>query len=110
MVEGESVTLTTTNSRTDAGETPNNVYNIEWDNARAGDYTITEEDFGTLTVNKRSVTLTSADATKEYDGTPLTNDEIAVGGEGFADGEGATYNVTGSQTDVGNSANTFEYS
>ena len=64
---------------------------------------------GTLTIEKRNVTLTSATDSKEYDGTPLTNDEVTVGGDGFADGEGATYTVTGSQTLVGESANMFTY-
>ena len=31
------------------------------------------------------------------------------GGDGFAAGEGATYNITGSQTNVGQSANAFTY-
>ena len=66
---------------------------------------------GSLTISKRPVTLTSADLTKVYDGTVLTNGDtpVTVGGDGFADGEGATYDFTGSQTDVGKSANTFTY-
>ena len=64
---------------------------------------------GSLTITKRDVTLTSADASKPYDGTALTNKNVTVGGNGFADGEGATYNVTGSQTEVGESANAFTY-
>ena len=62
-----------------------------------------------LTVQKRTVTLTSATASKVYDGTPLTNSEITVGGDGFANGEGATYEVTGTQTIAGTSDNTFNY-
>lgn len=62
-----------------------------------------------LTVQKRTVTLTSATASKVYDGTPLTNSEITVGGDGFANGEGATYEVTGTQTTAGTSDNTFNY-
>ena len=62
-----------------------------------------------LTVQKRTVTLTSATASKVYDGTPLTNSEITVGGDGFANGEGATYEVTGTQTIAGTSDNTFTY-
>ena len=64
---------------------------------------------GTLTITKRSITLTSAADSKEFDGTPLTNDTVTVGGDGFAANEGAAYNVTGSQTYVGSSKNTFEY-
>ena len=65
---------------------------------------------GKLTIEKRKVTLTSADASKEYDGTPLTSNEITVGGEdGFVENEGVTYTVTGAQTEVGSSANSFTY-
>ena len=60
-------------------------------------------------INKRSVTLTSASDSKVYDGTALTNDTVTVTGDGFVEGEGATYNVTGSQTDVGESDNEFTY-
>lgn len=62
---------------------------------------------GELTITKRNVVLTSAAASKSYDGTPLTNSEVTVTGDGFADGEGADYHVTGSQTVVGSSDNTF---
>ena len=64
---------------------------------------------GKLTITKRNVTLTSATDTKMYDGTALTNDEVTVSGDGFVEGEGATYNVTGSQTLVGESRNAFTY-
>ena len=64
---------------------------------------------GTMEITKRLVTLTSATDTKQYDGTPLTNEEVTVNGDGFAVGEGATYDVTGSQLIVGSSANAFKY-
>ena len=60
-------------------------------------------------ITPRNVTLTSATDSKEYDGNPLTNNKITEGGDGFVKGEGATYTVTGSQTDVGESNNTFDY-
>ena len=64
---------------------------------------------GKLEIAKRKVTLTSATDSKQYDGTPLTKKEVTVAGDGFVTGEGATYNVTGSQTIVGSSKNTFSY-
>ena len=64
---------------------------------------------GTLEITPREVTLTSADDEKVYDGDALTNDEVTVGGDGFATGEGATYDVTGTQTEVGSSKNSFNY-
>ena len=63
----------------------------------------------TYKITKRSVTLTSATVSKVYDGSALTNTSIAVSGDGFVEGEGASYEVTGTQTEVGNSANAFEY-
>ena len=64
---------------------------------------------GKLEIKKRSVKLISASDEKVYDGKPLTNETVAVGGDGFADGEGATYDFTGSQTDVGESDNLFTF-
>ena len=73
-------------------------------------YIVTVANPGTLTINKRIVVLTSGSGEKVYDGTALTNGTVTVGGaDGFADGEGATYDVTGSRTDVGESDNTFTY-
>ena len=64
---------------------------------------------GYVKINPRSVKLTSASDEKVYDGKPLTNETVEVGGDGFADGEGATYDFTGSQTDVGESKNEFTF-
>ena len=75
--------------------------------AGLGNYTGSFEK--TYKITKRSVTLTSADATKTYDGTALTNTSITVSGDGFAKGEGAEYKVTGTQTQVGKCVNEFEY-
>lgn len=70
-------------------------------------YWVTKADQGKLTITPRSLIITSASDSKYYDGTPLTNKTITVTGDGFVEGEGATYNVTGSQTEVGSSKNTF---
>ena len=64
---------------------------------------------GTLTISKRDVTLTSGSASRVYNKEALTNGEVTVSGDGFAKNEGATYTVTGSQTEVGESDNTFTY-
>lgn len=65
---------------------------------------------GYVDIAKAPVTLKSRDLIKPYDGTPLTNGETALETEtGFAEGEGATYTFTGSQTLVGSSANAFSY-
>lgn len=78
-------------------------------NNRFAHVTFVVEDGG-LEITKRVLTLTSATDSKEYDGTPLTNDTVTPSGDGFADGESASYNVTGSVTYVseGEVENTFE--
>ena len=54
----------------------------------------------TLTINKRSVTLTSETASKVYDGTPLTRPNVTVTGDGFVEGEVTDIRATGSVTNV----------
>ena len=101
-------------SRTNAGTGANKVAEGYAIKNRAGEdktanFTNIRTVDGTLTVEQRAVTLTSASAEKEYDGTALTKNEVKVGGDGFIDGEGAEYSVSGSQTEAGNSKNTFTY-
>ena len=66
-----------------------------------------------VAITSRPVKLTSGGGNRKYDGEPLTNDSVTVEtkgeGTGFVDGEGVTIKVTGSQTDAGESDNTFEY-
>lgn len=101
---------TATATGTDAGK-----YDME---LKASDFQNTNTNFtnvefvivdGQLEITKRNVTLTSATDEKVYDGTPLTNGAVIVGGDGFANGEGATYDVTGTITDVDTVNNTFTY-
>ena len=79
-------------------------------NYTAGQYATSSEN---IAIKKRPVTLTSASANKVYDGKPLTNGTVTstpLGVDvGFLDGEGVTCNVTGSQTNVGESDNEFTY-
>jgi len=80
-------------------------YKVEGDS----NYNDVAETYKEVTILKRSVTLTSASASKTYDATPITDDTVTVTGDGFITGEGATYSVTGSQTTAGTSDNTFTY-
>ena len=63
---------------------------------------------GKLTVNKKDskITVTSEDANKAYDGSPLTNNNKNVTGETVA-GDEVVVEFTGSQTFVGTSDNEF---
>ena len=104
------VKYTMTGSQTNAGKS-DNTFDVEFPSGSEEyfkeHYAITIS-YATLNVAQRPVTLTSASGSKEYDGKPLVNDKVTVGGDGWADGEGATYDVTGSQKIVGSSENAFE--
>ena len=97
-------------SRTDAGQTDMGLAVEQFTNTSANftnvEFVVTD---GYSNVEKRKVTLTSASDEKVYDGNALTNNKVTASGDGFANGEGATYDVTGSQKDVGESKNTFSY-
>ena len=97
--------------RTDAGKTDMGLKAEQFTNINKNFSNVTFEivEDGSVTITKRAVTLTSASASKTYDGTALTNDEVTVSGNGFVMGQGATYSVTGSQTNAGESFNTFSY-
>ena len=108
FVDGEVGNIKATGSVTNVseGSVTNTIVYTTTDKFVPGNYNITKDE-GTLTINPRSVIITSGSASKTYDGTPLTNDEITITGDGFVDGE-ATAIATGSQTDVGHSDNTIE--
>ena len=112
LAEGDVLTAVVEGSQTDTGSSDNVVrsYKVTRNGVDVtNNYTFGASQKGTLTVTPRPVTLTSGGGEKEYDGTPLTNSTVTVGGSGFVKGEGATYNVTGSQLYVGSSDNTFDY-
>ena len=111
--------LTVTDTKTGKELVAGTDYSVTYssDLVNAGTVTIKVAGLGNYTgsftktykITKRSVTLTSATVSKVYDGSALTNTSITVSGDGFVEGEGASYEVTGSQTEVGDSANAFEY-
>ena len=113
LPNGDILTATVVGSVTDVETlaTANEVENVSIMNGTTDvhyAYNVTVKN-GELKINPRAVTLTSDGGEKVYDGQPLTNSTVTVSGNGFAEGEGAAYNVTGSQTKVGSSENTFTY-
>ena len=60
---------------------------------------------GTLKIIPRTYSITTYSASKEYDGTALTASGKIVG---LVEGETATFTITGSQTSVGSSKNTYK--
>lgn len=83
----------------------------------AGDYdveitfTCTDDNYncpenieGTITINKAPLIVVTGSATKVYDGIALTSEGTLTG---LVNGETATLNITGTQTNVGTSDNTY---
>ena len=60
---------------------------------------------GKLRVKARPITVTAASASKVYDGTPLTRDQYSVTSGSLVKGHKLTATVSGSQTQMGSSAN-----
>ena len=104
LVEGDVLTAVVEGGATNVGDEGKNVvksYAVMRDGADVtGNYTFTDSVDGTLTINKRTVTLKSETASKEYDGTPLTKPDVTVGGDGFVAGEVIGITATGSVTFV----------
>ena len=95
------ITIIATGSQLGVGSSENG-YEIDWGDADPANYEITEN-LGTLTVEPARVTITTASASKPYDGTELT---AGAEVEGFAEAE-ITVTTTGSQTNAGSSENSY---
>ena len=110
---GQRIELETTGTITFVGQTENTIKQDEngvdivniFDGTKnvTHNYNVTTQ-YGTLKVNKRTISLTAENRTKEYDGTPLYgSDPLTVGFEGLGHGDTITATYIGSQTDVGTS-------
>jgi LPXTG-motif cell wall-anchored protein len=106
---GDTITINDTSNVVNVYDTAegNNTFVYELENGEQ--FTSINPSFGTLTINPRSLILTSASDEKVYDGTPLTNDTVTIGGDGLIAGDTITFDVTGSQLYVGSSDNQFTY-
>ena len=104
LVDGDELTAVVEGSAMNVGDEGKNVvksYKVMRGNVDVtGNYTFTDSVDGKLTINKRTVTLTSETASKEYDGTPLTKPDVTVTGDGFVAGEVTGIKATGSVTFV----------
>ena len=104
LVEGDVLTAVVEGSATNVGDPGVNKvtsYKVMRDGVDVtGNYTFGNSIDGKLTINKRTVTLKSETASKEYDGTPLTKPDVTVGGDGFVAGEVTGITATGSVTFV----------
>ena len=107
-----------TGTQTNAGSSDNTFRVISITDINGSEnYEVMKTNRGTLTVNKRNITLTTGSAEKAYDSTPLTKEslEVAEGSENklVADhiiiiNDSPISNwITGSQTAVGSTDNTY---
>ena len=109
FVEGQVKEIKATGSVTNAGSVANTItFTPDKETFKDGNYAITKTE-GTLTINKRSVLLTSQSATKTYDGSALTRPAVTITGDGFVPGELAKVEATGSITNVGSTPNAIQY-
>ena len=104
-VEADFKAITVGATGTDAGE-----YAAAFDESTVGTvdasekYIVSDVAEGKLTIEPATLTVTTPDASKIYDGEALTAEGTI---SGFVNGETATFTTTGSQTVVGESSNTY---
>jgi uncharacterized repeat protein (TIGR02543 family) len=106
LPEGYKINVTPTASIKDAGSTENTFTYMITDgnnNDVTANFAKITAVYGTLTVAKRPLTITTSTVSKEYDGTAVTSAGTI---NGLVDGE-AAFTTTGSQTEVGSSDNTY---
>ena len=72
-------------------------------------FNVTAQD-GTLAITPRIVHIATASDSKLFDGTPLTNPNYTITGDGFVNGEVTNIHTTGTVTDINTCEdNTIEY-
>ena len=109
VLEGHTVVADFTGGITACGKVDNTaIFSVLDENGRnvTQNYGI-EIVAGKLEVTKRGFVITSGSASKEYDGTPLTNTDITVLDGTVAEGHTITLTSTASLTNAGEIDNTF---
>ena len=81
---------------TSGGEDVTSKFDIAYENA-------------SLEISRRNITFTSASQSRQYNGSPLTNSNVSISGDGFVGNDRAEFTVTGSITNVGSTPNSFTY-
>ena len=107
LLSGDKLVLgTVTGEQTDAGESSVTAsFTVKrGDDDVTAFYTLTVVP-GKLTVKQRDITLTADSASKIYDGRALTRDSFKLSSGELVKGHKLTADVSGSQTEIGSSAN-----
>ena len=109
FASGEGAEYECTGSQADVGSSQNNVATINWNaNTKGSNYAVTKLP-GTLTVTPRPVTLTAANISKPYDGTPLALTAADIAVNGMVAGESFVFGDFASRTEAGQTPATFSY-
>ena len=85
---GDTITISGAPSVKNVKDSEANNNTFSYVLTHADQYETVTPTYGTLTITTRSVVMTSATDSKEYDGKALTNDEVTETGDGFIEGEG----------------------
>ena len=112
LADGHNIVLTVTGTITDIGST-GNTFDAAVINADGRDVTRNYEITsvrGTLTVTKRILTIVTASAKKQYDGTSLVNRNYTVTQGSLLAGHVISLSSVSSRTDAGIADNLFEIS
>lgn len=108
LKDGHILNVSVTGTITDAGET-DNTFSVDIldasNNDVSGEYFIKTE-FGELKVNKAVITVTADDASKVFDGQPLTKGTYRLSEPSYDEKFSFNVGVVGEQTDIGSSPNT----
>ena len=107
LADGYTYVITPTTRMTDVGQAQN-VFEVSIykDGVLCNDHYRISRSYGTLKINTRNITIKAKDASKVYDGTELTCNEIEYLESELANGDYiAEYTVEGSQTKLGKSSN-----
>ncbi|MBR2459897.1 MAG: transglutaminase domain-containing protein, partial [Clostridia bacterium] len=112
LFPGHRAEMNYTGSQTEAGSSKNTfeIKILDQDgNDATADYLITKVE-GMLTVNPITLSVTTGDGTKTYDGTPLVQDLATyVASTEIPKGHTVTLEANGSQTEVGESENGYTF-
>ena len=111
LVDGQSVNTTYKLEGTNVSEKPYTgvftaVQIMSADNKDVTNNYTVKTNPGTLKIVAAPLIIRTEKAEKTYDGKPLTNENMTI--EGLKNGEVVAHKTTGTQTEVGNSDNTYE--
>ena len=114
FVFGHKLTVSYSGSITELGTTSSRIVSgsIRVTDAKGNDvlqnYKIVATERGTLTVYPRPIIIKTKDAEKEFDGSPLTCPIYSIVSGSFLDRHEVFFSITGSQTEIGRSPNTYD--